>query len=647
MRSRTNIPLYAGLVLSLCGFIFLHYFLGRLDWQGQFGFEKSFPLMATFAGLFFLYLANLTNVRSPQDEKMALWASVLFRLAILFCLPNLSDDFYRFAWDGHVLLDGKGVLSRVPTDHLAFHEMLAASPDSFYQELYPHLNSKEYFTVYPPVLQIVFGLAAAVAGEDLLGMVVVMKLFILLAEIGSLLLLRRLLAAFGKPGKWALVYALNPLVVSETVGNLHFEAFMLFFSLLGLWMLVRATQKWGILSAALPFALAIASKLLPVLFFPYLIRRLGWLRAIALGLLTGGIVVLLFALLMDLGLFPHFMDSIRLYFQAFEFNANIYYLGRWMLGEQGYWVNRILPWITMGLILWMALRERDTSWAAMPLAMLLALSTYQVLQPVIHPWYITPLVGLASLTRYRFPVWWSFLLPLTYLAYFHPGYSVPTWLLWLEYGLLFGYMFFEWQFRGGERTLEDWVRERPALKRWLQKSIPARMAIKLDRIARYLDPQDEVLDLGTGNGGLCLSLRQRGYLVEPVDVQDISFFDSVKPRIYDGKRLPYPDGHFPAAMLITVLHHTPAPEAVLDEALRVCSKRLVVMEDIYKNPIQKYLTFFTDSLVNLEFAGHPHTNKTDREWLALFESRGLKLVAREEFRTLVFFRQVIYVLEKP
>ena len=647
MRSQPNYPLYIGLLLSLGGFILLHYALGRVDWIGEFGAEKSIPLLATFGGLFLLYFANLTNTRSLDDERITAWAGILFRVAIVFCLPNLSDDFYRFAWDGHLLLDGHGLLNRIPTDHLAYHEELTGNTSGFLHEIYPHLNSKEYYTVYPPALQIVFALAAWIAGEDLLGMIIVMKITLVIAEIGSFVLLRKLLRHFGKPTKWALVYLLNPLVVTEMVGNVHFEAFMLLFSLLGLWILVKAFEKggWGLLAAG-PFALAIASKLLPVLFFPFLLRRMGWLRAIVLGLITGGITILLFQVLLDLGNLDHFLASIRLYFKSFEFNANIYYIGRWALGEKGYYVNRFLPFITMGLILLLAWRDKDKAFASLPLMMLLALSIYQIAQPVIHPWYIAPLIGFASLTRYRFPVWWSIFLPLTYLTYYNPDYDTPLWVLFLEYIVLFAVIFFEWQFRGGERTLEDWVRERPAFKRWLQKSIPARMAIKLDRIEQHLEKEGKILDLGTGNGGLCLELRKRGYEVEPVDVKNISFFDSVTPTIYDGERLPFPDGHFPTSMIIPVLHHTPDPEAVLDEALRVTGKRMIVMEDIYKNPFQKYLTFFTDSLVNLEFAGHPHTNKSDREWREVFAKRGLKLVARDEFRTLVFFRQVIYVLEK-
>lgn len=640
MQQRVNPWLPVLLGLSMGGFIGLHYFLGRWTNFPELPHDKL--IVSAFFLLFFLYFIQLRLIRSEKEIRWATYAAIAFRAALIFCLPNLSDDFYRFVWDGHLQGYG-GLLEQLPSEMMAGKDKPFGQDPAFWQGVYENLNSQNYYTVYPPALQFVFRIAALIGGESLLGMAIVMKSFIFLAELGTIFLLRRLLQHWKLPHKWALVYVLNPLVISEMVGNLHFEAFMLFFTLLGIWLLVKG-RIW---IAALPFALAICSKILPLLFFPYLIRRLGWLKAIGLGLLTGALTLGLFALFFDLNLMGNYVDSVRLYFSKFEFNANIYYIGRWALGDKGYWVNRFLPlfpplFILLGALLW-----RSKAWKTLPGQLLFVLAVYQILQPVIHPWYLAPLIGLAALTRYRFPVWWSFLIPMTYLTYWHPDFAQPMWALWIEYIILFAVIFFEWQFKAGEKTLEDWVREKPYLKGLLQRSIPARMAIKLERIAQYLPEGSRILDIGTGNGGLCLELRKKGYAVQPVDVKNISFFESVQPQIYDGERLPYEKGDYDVTMLITVLHHTPDPEKVFDEAVRVAGKRIIVMEDIYKNPFQKHLTFFTDSLVNLEFVGHPHTNKSDAEWQALFADRGLQLVAREEFRTLIFFRQVIYVLEVP
>ncbi|MFQ5795282.1 MAG: class I SAM-dependent methyltransferase [Candidatus Bipolaricaulia bacterium] len=135
------------------------------------------------------------------------------------------------------------------------------------------------------------------------------------------------------------------------------------------------------------------------------------------------------------------------------------------------------------------------------------------------------------------------------------------------------------------------------------------------------------------------------FKVTPLDVQNLSFVDQIEPVIYDGDNMLFEDDRFDVALILTVLHHTPHPEKVINEAKRV-SKRIVIIEDIYMNFIQKYLTYFFDSLLNLEFTGHPHTNKNDQEWKALFEQLGLKLKDAKYKRSLLLFKNVTYHLEK-
>lgn len=98
-------------------------------------------------------------------------------------------------------------------------------------------------------------------------------------------------------------------------------------------------------------------------------------------------------------------------------------------------------------------------------------------------------------------------------------------------------------------------------------------------------------------------------------------------------------------MLLTVLHHAEEPEKLVSEAKRV-AKKVVIVEDIYDNVFQKYLTFFADSLVNLEFFQHPHNNKTDIEWRNLFTKKGFEIEDIQYRSLLFFFRQAVYLLAK-
>jgi len=168
---------------------------------------------------------------------------------------------------------------------------------------------------------------------------------------------------------------------------------------------------------------------------------------------------------------------------------------------------------------------------------------------------------------------------------------------------------------------------------------------KFNRIEGFLDKNDLLLDLGAGKCALSWKLKEEGYNTTPVDVQDLSFCSEIEPIIYNGKKLPFANNSFDKVLLLTVLHHIPKPELVIKEALRVADE-LIIIEDVYSNPLQKYLTFFTDSLFNFEFIGHPHSNKTEEEWQKIFDNLDLKIKNKQKDKVLIFFEQITYYLKK-
>jgi SAM-dependent methyltransferase len=170
-----------------------------------------------------------------------------------------------------------------------------------------------------------------------------------------------------------------------------------------------------------------------------------------------------------------------------------------------------------------------------------------------------------------------------------------------------------------------------------------RVQEKLTEIGSYLDLTDRVLDVGAGNCILCQELGRRGYDVVPVDIKNLSFVDEIAPVVYDGTTLPFGNESFDVALLITVLHHAPDPDAVLAEARRV-ARRIIVIEEIYENSFEKYLTYAIDSLFNLEFFSHPRSNRTDAAWREAFQGLRLDVSAAVYWRSLVLLRRVTYVL---
>jgi ubiquinone/menaquinone biosynthesis C-methylase UbiE len=167
---------------------------------------------------------------------------------------------------------------------------------------------------------------------------------------------------------------------------------------------------------------------------------------------------------------------------------------------------------------------------------------------------------------------------------------------------------------------------------------------KVKPFMNFLENGEKIVDIGSGNGLICFHLRQEGFDVTPLDVVDMPFDKSVQPIVYDGKIMPFEDKAFDTAIILTVLHHTDEPEMIIKEAKRI-AKRIIIIEDIYKNPIQKYATFAMDWLVNLGYSYNPHTNKEDKGWRNTFQEMDLKLIHTTQWRVLLFFRQVLYILK--
>jgi hypothetical protein len=189
--------------------------------------------------------------------------AALFRLAILFDAPRLSDDIYRYVWDGRVQASGVNPYRYVPADPALAHLRDAA--------IYEHINRRDYApTIYPPVAQVVF-FAATRLSESVVWVKCVMVAF----EGIALWAISALLASFKLPRQRVLVAAWHPLAVWEIAGNGHLDAIMICFICLAL--LARRRGRDSLVGVSL--ACAALTKLFPVVLAPALYRRRGWKMA--------------------------------------------------------------------------------------------------------------------------------------------------------------------------------------------------------------------------------------------------------------------------------------------------------------------------------------------------------------------------------
>ena len=600
--------LFVAFILHFC----IAYWIDRAD---------AGLVIGAYGILAFLFLVQWADLKIGIKQIIAL--GFLLRLVYLVAVPELSDDVFRYIWDGFMSTQGISPYEILPSD------WITATSGQAFQELYPLLNSPDYYSIYPPVLQLFFVAAAWLSNGNVLSAIIIFRVFVLFAELGSMLLMVKLFSAFNMNKRNLLLYALNPLVIVEFTGNLHGEVFMVFFLLLSLWLLT-SRLVWV---SALAFAGAVGVKLLPLMFLPFYIKRLGWLKAVGYGSLVGLISLLMFLPFWSEGLVLNTLDTLRLYFTTFEFNASIYYIireigfqvkGYNIIGMTAIW----LPRVVLILILLLALFNKGKQPSGLPKMMMFAWFIYYALATTVNTWYVAVLAAFLPFVKYRFALIWLLLVPLSYHAFGNADYVESLWLIVLEYVPVYLLLLFEL----------GWLKP---LERWWAKG---RAEVKQKRLKTFLKEGTSVLEVGTGNGALSSLLQEDGYQIEPLDICDQSIYPSVHVKVYGGSTFPFQEKQFDTCQLITMLHHTTNAEELINEAKRV-SNRVIIMEDVYESQFQKYVTWFTDSLINWEFYGHPHTNRTDEEWKALFQKNGLKLIEAEYYRFLLLFKQVTYVLE--
>jgi hypothetical protein len=427
--SKKHIILYGSLLVSSVCYVLIAFFTERTQ------YEQLFSLVALLFGCYWVIYKF-----AAQNTSLRFWfqTAIIFRCIFLFSTPALSDDYHRFVWDGNVLTNGYNPFQFKPIDA---PEDLTIGQYQF--DLLQNMNSIEYYSIYPPILQTIFATTTFLSGDNILVNVMLLKLLILIFEGLTLFLLYRLLTYLKQPPERWLLYAFNPLIIIELVGNLHFEGIMITGLLGTVYLLTQEKYKW----ATIPFIIGVGIKLLPLILLPLIWVKLGWKKGFVFAALVGLGMIAMFAPFINEELISNFSNSLNLYFQTFEFNASIYYVFRW-IGFQwsGYnmidTIGIINGLLTLALILFISFRKQN-NWEKTLLNMLLIFGVYLSFASIVHPWYISTLILFGVFTQYRFMIVWSALIILSYYTYKDDTYTESMWLVMIEYGIVFSYFIYE------------------------------------------------------------------------------------------------------------------------------------------------------------------------------------------------------------
>jgi len=375
-----------------------------------------------------------------QANGISGWAFVvsiaLTKLVAVFALPHLSNDFYRFWWDGWLSVHGINPYLFVPNEiPEKFHDHAWAD---LLQQRLPLLNSPSYHTVYPPFSQLLFAISARISGDHLGIFSVVLKLLYLVGDGIAYIVLRKLLQRMNYPTVAALFYFGNPLVTVELIGNVHTELFMVVFLISGVYFFsINAGCR------LLPFlAASILSKLTVCIWIPLFTNKrnsIPYLISLALGILLSLALVVLPVAQKTAG----FFSSIALYFQQFEFNSLIYApLRNWLFDHRWYVLKNQVGWWLLGLyfiiygLLFLTHFFRPKG-SGFPFHMAWWIGfLYFMLSSTIHPWYIAPLLFFGIFYLPITSLVWSALISISYHRYDPTFSDYQIECLIVEYGLL-------------------------------------------------------------------------------------------------------------------------------------------------------------------------------------------------------------------
>ena len=391
---------------------------GALAWLARQPGEPglgAFFLLAAWTGLpvFGLYLHFRRRGAAFPVGRLVAWA-VVFRICGLVGGPFYEDDFYRYLWDAFRF-------ATVGTPYGAAPEEFFVDPTVplVFQAVLDGINYPELPTIYGPTTQLVFLLGYAMQPAS----VTVLQAILVAVDLAAIALLLRLTTPVN-----VLLYAWCPLVIKEIAFTAHPDG-------VGVCLLLAAivlarTRRWGAAAACL--GLAAGAKVFGLLLAPLVLAR----APLRYWALCGGTLAALYAPFVALG--GTDLASLAVFAQEWEFNAALYGLLAAVAPPFG---ARIVLALAFSAALAYAFVHARNNASTVPrgdwlFGALLAVS------PVINAWYLLWLLPFAAVHP---SVWaWtaSGAVLLSYVTGLHLGdfemdpFSQPTWVRWLEFGLI-------------------------------------------------------------------------------------------------------------------------------------------------------------------------------------------------------------------
>lgn len=329
-------------------------------------------LLAAAAG-YAVACAGLRRVwrRAPGARRaltlVIVVVAVMLRLVAFALPPTLSDDVYRYRWDGRVQAAGVNPYLYPPA---------ALELEALRDEAWNGINYPRIRTIYPPLAQLLFAATYRVADT-----VTAFRAAALLGDLLCLLALAAALRAMSLPGWMLALYGWHPLPPVEFASSGHFDAWVMAVVVAAVW----AHRRERPVVSTVALGLGVLLKTWPLVLVPFLLRRRPrWHWA-------------LFGVTLAVGFAPYFDAGSAMLHPWLE------YAGRWRFNDAAFYLlagatgslaaaKGIAAAVGAALFGWLWHREVE------PLAgAYWTLLAFVLLMPTIHPWYLLWALPLAVL----------------------------------------------------------------------------------------------------------------------------------------------------------------------------------------------------------------------------------------------------------
>ncbi len=325
--------------------------------------------------------------------KNVLLLSALVKIPLIFSQPFLSDDIYRYLWDGFVSLNGINPYAFAPNAY-------ALEPLTKQFDLHVLINHPQFSTLYLAVPQFLFYISGV-----LFNSIEGLKSIFLAFDLGSIYLLSKLIQT--NRSKTLVLYAFHPLILMETYSSGHLEIVYVFFVLLALYA-YQFQKKRMFLSAV------ILSVLTKGYSFLYLTFKRKWLVPFVV---CSGILFFNLSLLTQ-----NTENGLSAYHSQFSFNNPIFSIFHFYLMPYYHEINNLIPYtvfckllvfILVSFVIYLLLRPVKESFGQFVFFISLVLVFASA---TIYPWYLLVLIPLALLNGNTLVLPLSYTTSLSYIV---------------------------------------------------------------------------------------------------------------------------------------------------------------------------------------------------------------------------------------